>query len=70
VAATGAGVATGASCGLVAQADKASAEIIRAVDMATLCIFDMVFSSEAVDEMQFNRNAPIDTSVTQTLGVA
>jgi hypothetical protein len=66
VAATGAGSAAG-SC-LVAQADNASAEMIRAADMEKLGIFDMVFSSEAVDEMRFSRNPPIVGGVAQTLG--
>ena len=41
----GAGSATAASCGLVAQAEMASAEQNRATGREILCILDMVFSS-------------------------
>ena len=41
----GAGSATAASCGLVAQAEMASAEQNRTTGREILCILDMVFSS-------------------------
>lgn len=50
-AATGAAGSAATSFGLVAQADKASAETSRATGKVTFCIFDMLFSREAVDEM-------------------
>ena len=50
--AAGAGSATAASCVLVAQADKASADINRATGMAALSILDMVFSWGTVVKMR------------------
>jgi hypothetical protein len=64
-AGAGAGSATAASCGLVAQADIASAEQNKATGREILCILDMVISRDTVDEARFRGNPPIVIRVRQ-----
>jgi hypothetical protein len=65
--AAGAGSATAASFGLVAQADKTTAEKSKATGKTALCILDMMFSSETVDKRHVAaKNPPTVIPAAQT----